>query len=900
MLEGDASHSDTATDEGMGNGSGENLRNRNGSGELARWAVGLLAAMAAGRAAAADYDVAAFYWPAYHSEARWDAQAGWTDGMGEWQIIRDCRPRFEGHEQPSMPAWGYQDESDPRVMEKKIDAAAHHGVNVFIFDWYWYDNKPFLEDCLNKGFLQARNNDRIRFYLMWANHDASTLWNSQKSHMPGQVIWPGAVDRKTFDTVADRVIERYMKHPSYYKIDGKPVFSIYELGTLMNGLGGLAPTREALDSFRAKVQAAGFPGLHIQAILWSNIPASATFVPGDRSNTQGNTIQALGIDSLTNYQWAHYVRARGNYADWGKTAVAQWMPWTKEFTVPFYPHVSIGWDPNPRYKEFKRSTIVNRSPEAFADFLRLAKGHVDRQAQRTRLITVNAWNEWSEGSYLEPCDRYGMSFLEAVMKVFIDEVEADRLATTASADLPIVPAPQSVTLGQGRLQVGDRIVCGNGELRPLETIVAAEMQRLTGRQPVVSDEAPREGDVCLQLDSSLKGEGYTLAVDSKAAVRGGNYAAVAAGTVSLLQLLSVENGRVTVPRLTVNDAPFAPYRGLMIDAARAWHSPATLKQIVELCRWYKIRYLQVHFTDDQSFMFPSTAFPKLATTNRHYTVAELQDLETYARDRGVAILPELDVPGHASAILSAMPDLFGNNPRGGRVICPGREAVYQALDVLVGEMAAIFRTSPYLHVGADEAKLEPWITCVDCQRYMSQHQLADVTELYRHFIVRMNDIVKKHGKKTIVWEGFHKEGKTDIPRDIAVMVFESKYNISPDLIAQGYPVINTSWQPLYVVGKRNWTPEYIYGWNLYRWENWWNKSLAYGKPIEVSPTNLVLGAQMCAWEQGEKEELPSLRQRVAAMSERIWNPAAVSDFTRFAARLQATDAALDKLLGDAQ
>jgi len=473
----------------------------------------------------------------------------------------------------------------------------------------------------------------------------------------------------------------------------------------------------------------------------------------------------------------------------------------------------------------------------------------------------------------------------------------DAVGATA-AGLPIIPSPRSVSSREGRLALGERIVCGNGELRPLAAIVAGEMRRLTGKLAAVSDEAPREGDVCLVMDPSLKGEAYTLAVDSKATVRGGNYAAVAAGTASLLQLLSAENGRVTVPRLTINDEPFAAYRGLMIDAARAWHSPETLKQMVELCRWYKIRYLQVHFTDDQSFTFPSTAFPKLATTNRHYTVSELQDLEIYARDRGVAILPELDVPGHASAILSAMPDLFANKPGGGNVVCPGREAVYQALDVLVGEMAAIFRASEYLHVGADEAKIGPWNTCVDCQSYRAQHQLADSTELYRHFIVRMNEIVRKHGKKTIVWEGFHKEGKTDIPRDITVMVFESKYNIAPDLIAQGYPVINTSWQPLYVVGKRNWSPEYIYGWNMYRWESWWKQSRAYGKPIEVSPTNLVLGAQMCAWEQKEEVELPSLRQRVATMSERIWNPGAVNDFKQFSLRLQATDAALDKLLGN--
>ena len=423
-----------------------------------RWAAGLLVATVAVRASAADYDIAAFYWPAYHSEARWDELAGWTDGIGEWEIIRDARPRFDGHEQPNVPLWGYEDESDPRVMERKIDAAADHGVNVFIFDWYWYDNQPFLEGALNDGFLQARNNDRIKFYLMWANHDATTLWNLEKSHMAGRVIWPGSVDRPTFDTVADRVIERYMTHPSYYTIDGKPVFSIYELGTLIRGLGGVEQTKAALDSFREKVVAAGFPGLHIQAILWSKIPASAALVPGDRSNTQDNTIQTLGIDSLTNYQWVHYVHAQGSYIDWGKRAVARWNPWADEFSVPFFPHVSVGWDTNPRYKTFQRNTVVNRSPEAFADFLRLAKAYVDERPEQPPLITVNAWNEWCEGSTLEPCERYGMGFLEAVRKVFIDEVAADRRAAAEPPpQVEIVKAVYGDLPGGGSVDVTEKV-----------------------------------------------------------------------------------------------------------------------------------------------------------------------------------------------------------------------------------------------------------------------------------------------------------------------------------------------------------------------------------------------------------------------------------------------------------
>ena len=113
-----------------------------------------------------DYDVAAFYWPAYHYEPR--LESIFPEKRGEWEIIYHAKPKEAGHLQPKVPLWGYPDESDPKVMDRKIDAAVSHGVNVFIFDWYWYEGRPLLEDCINNGFLKS-NNDRMKFYIMWAN-----------------------------------------------------------------------------------------------------------------------------------------------------------------------------------------------------------------------------------------------------------------------------------------------------------------------------------------------------------------------------------------------------------------------------------------------------------------------------------------------------------------------------------------------------------------------------------------------------------------------------------------------------------------------------------------------------------------------------------------------------------
>ena len=116
-----------------------------------------------------EYTVACYYFPNYHVDPRNEAQHG--PGWSEWELVKCARPRFKGHQQPKVPLWGYVDEADPQVMAKKIDAAADHGINAFIFDWYWYENKPFLERCLNEGFLKAHNNHRLKFSLMWACHD---------------------------------------------------------------------------------------------------------------------------------------------------------------------------------------------------------------------------------------------------------------------------------------------------------------------------------------------------------------------------------------------------------------------------------------------------------------------------------------------------------------------------------------------------------------------------------------------------------------------------------------------------------------------------------------------------------------------------------------------------------
>lgn len=363
------------------------------------------------------YDVAAYVWPAYTGDEE-RTRMFWPEGMGEWQSVRNAVKKFDGHSWPRKPLWGYVNEADPHVMEMQIGVAAEHGVNVFLYDWYWYDRRPFLENCLNDGYLKARNNDRVKFYLMWANHDVKNIWDIRISHEESNTIWDGAVDRAEFERVADRLIHRYFGHPSYYTIDGKPIFMVYDVGNLIRGLGGVEETREAIEWFRERCVDAGLPGLHLQLATWGERPINLSGVDSGKTAMSAEVTRRLGFDSMSHYQFVHFTNIDREYSDIVEDVVAEWERIDAEYEIPYFPHVSIGWDNNPRFKEFRAGIVRNNSPEEFEKALLRAREYVDAHPGRPPLVTVNSWNEWTETSYLEPDDLYGYGYLEAVRRVF--------------------------------------------------------------------------------------------------------------------------------------------------------------------------------------------------------------------------------------------------------------------------------------------------------------------------------------------------------------------------------------------------------------------------------------------------------------------------------------------------
>jgi hypothetical protein len=364
-----------------------------------------------------EFDVAAYVWPSTLDDPM-GRELLWSEGIGEWEIIKKGVPRFKGHYQPRVPLWGYEMADDPAAMEKKINAAADHGVNVFLFDWYWYDESPFLESMVN-SFVDAPNTDRMKFYLMWANHDVpGNLWNHFR-YKTDSLIWQGEVDWENYKVIVERVIRKYFKQPNYYKIDGKPVFSIFSMDDLVNSFNGLEGTKKALDYLREEVKKAGFPGVYLQTIGWSRNDEPNLFRRGDDQGKGVNEIvDQLGLNSVTTYTWM-IAGLNEDYVQWAEQGLSLRKKWDALMDIPYFPCVSIGWDNTPRYPKLGMESVVHigNTPESFAAYLQEAKEYLRARPEMPQLIILNAWNEYVEGSYLEPDMKWGYGYLEAVKEV---------------------------------------------------------------------------------------------------------------------------------------------------------------------------------------------------------------------------------------------------------------------------------------------------------------------------------------------------------------------------------------------------------------------------------------------------------------------------------------------------
>lgn len=378
----------------------------------------LLALVSCGRKSARDYYVCAYVWPSCHDDSlarKWL----WEDGEGEWEVIRKGNPRFEGHYQPKQPLWGYEMDDDPQVVEKWIQTALKYGVNTFIYDWYWYNSPdgwsgPYLEDALDKGFLGAPSNRKMNFYLMYANHDVKySYWNYHKwGPDADSILFNPRVGMEDWKKIVHRVITQYFHLPNYVKIDGCPVFAMFNSGIFIQGFSCPQEAAEAMDYFREEVRKAGFPGLHLQIT-----PGGGSDPSGKPGGGWAADLDLLGINSIAFYNMGKF---DCDYIVHNEKAKAVREAVDGKYGIPLFPTVSIGWDDTPRFprKEARHVSRFHNTPQVFATYLKSAKDYVDaHRDSQPPFMMINAWNEWVEGSYLLPDRLNGFGYLEAVRDV---------------------------------------------------------------------------------------------------------------------------------------------------------------------------------------------------------------------------------------------------------------------------------------------------------------------------------------------------------------------------------------------------------------------------------------------------------------------------------------------------
>lgn len=475
----------------------------------------------------------------------------------------------------------------------------------------------------------------------------------------------------------------------------------------------------------------------------------------------------------------------------------------------------------------------------------------------------------------------------------------------------LVPTPKKIEVLEGTLKIENAIYTESEMFDTLTGVMKDAVKKLF-RVDLESKIGGIVMQYCENLPTNLyifdsTGDNIVLKASS---VEGMSYA-----LATTLQAISASGGELTVERAVIEDYPEKDYRALMVDLARQWHPASTISRYIDVCFMLKMKYLHLHFIDSQSYTLPSRAFPNLNVEGRYYTYEDIENMRAYANARGITIIPEFEAPGHAKILNITYPEVFANTLpesadgvvivtemgekiKSDNIICGGSKVTNDAVRTLLTEMCELFPETPYVHIGGDEANFKVWDYCPVCKQYMEKNNIADSHELYSEFVGRVARMAFELGKTPIVWEGFPKNGVHHVPKETIVIAWESHYHLAPDLLEEGFKIINASWEPMYIVPDitKRWGPQEIFDWGIYNWQHWYKVSAAYDKPITVEPTENVLGAQICSWESIYDLEINKIIVNLSALSERVWSTKRTGDVDEFCDRVNFTSKRIAQLI----
>ncbi len=468
--------------------------------------------------------------------------------------------------------------------------------------------------------------------------------------------------------------------------------------------------------------------------------------------------------------------------------------------------------------------------------------------------------------------------------------------------LNLMPLPANLQTGSGSLRIDSSFsvaLTGHTEgrldravqrfLRQLSRQTALPLSAKPSAKPTLTAHTDHASKEVQELGED---ESYTLSITAEGAkIEAPTPLGAMHGLQTFLQLVEVLPDGFAAPAVTIQDKPRFPWRGLMIDVARHFIPLDILKRNLDGLEAVKMNVFHWHLSEDQGFRAESKKFPKLHTLGSdglYYTQDEIRELIAYARDRGIRVVPEFDMPGHSTAWFVGHPELAsGPGPyaieRKWGIFDPAmdltNEKTYKFLDELVGEMGKLF-PDHYFHVGGDEVNGKQWDANPKIQEFKKSHNLASNEALQAYFSERVQRIVTKHGKAVVGWDEVFIPG---VPKDIVIQSWRGQASLA-QAAAQGYHGILSNGYYLDL------------GWSAARH---YAVDPASGPAANLTPEQqqLILGGESCMWSEYVNPENIDSRiwPRNAAIAERLWSPQNVTDVASMYARLHAISAQLEWL-----
>jgi hexosaminidase len=418
------------------------------------------------------------------------------------------------------------------------------------------------------------------------------------------------------------------------------------------------------------------------------------------------------------------------------------------------------------------------------------------------------------------------------------------------------------------------------------TATAAYQPPTAGSSPTLAIEFTALTSVP-QIDDD---ESYTLEIESSRAVlRAPTSTGALRGIATLMQLFQSDARGWFLPAVKINDAPRFKWRGLLIDVARHWIPLDVILRNLDAMALVKLNVLHLHLTEDQGFRIESKALPKLhelGSDGLYFTQEQIRTIVAYAAARGIRIVPEFDVPGHATTWVVGYPEL-GSAPGPYAisrhwgvhdvVLDPTNEKLYAVLDAFFGEMAALF-PDRYVHIGGDENNGKQWSANARIQEFIRAHNLKDNHGLQAYFNRRLQEVVAKHGKIMVGWdEILH----PDIPPTTVVQTWRGADGLAAAARMKFATILSHGYYLDHLLPAAT---HYV------------NDPIPADSPLTADEQRRVLGGEACMWGEWATAETIDTRTwpRAAAIAERLWSPREVTDIPDMYRRLALVNQRLEE------